>query len=79
MKQLYSQRHSRLREILKKARLDAGLTQQQLCRRLKRDRNFVSAVEIGIRMLDALELAEYCEALRIDPVENYRYVLYGRP
>lgn len=67
MKQRHSQRHERLREILKEARLAAGLTQAQLCKRIKRDRNFVSTVELGTRMLDAIELIEYAEALGLDP------------
>ena len=67
MKQLHSQRHERLRGILKEARLAAGLTQAELCKRIKRDRNFVSTVEIGTRMLDVLEFVEYVEALGLDP------------
>ena len=77
MKQIYSQRHERLRRILKEARIEAGLNQKKLCKRMKRDRNFVSAVERGIRMLDALEFAEYCEALKIDTVETYISILDG--
>ena len=66
MKSLYTQRQERLRAILKEARLAAGLNQQQLCNRLKRNRNFVSAVERGIVMLDAIEFIEYAEALGLD-------------
>lgn len=67
MKQRYSQRHDRLREILKEARRKAGLTQVELCELLKRDRGFVSTVELGTRMLDVLEFIEYAEALELDP------------
>lgn len=67
MKSLYTLRQERLRAILKEARLTAGLTQQQLCERLKRNRNFVSAVERGIVMLDSIEFIEYAEALGQDP------------
>ena len=67
MKSLYTQRQERLRALLKDERLKAGISQQQLCTRLKRNRNFVSAVERGILMLDAIELIEYAEALGLDP------------
>jgi transcriptional regulator with XRE-family HTH domain len=67
LKQRYSQRHERLRTILREARLKAGLDQQELCAVLKRNRNFVSTVELGTRMLDVLEFIEYAEALGLDP------------
>lgn len=67
MKQRYSQRHERLRTILREARLKAGLTQQQLADRLKRSDNFISYVERGERMLDVLEFMEYSDALGVDP------------
>lgn len=53
--------------ILTNARIKAGIDQQELCRRLKRNRNFVSTIERGIRVLDAIELIEYAEALGLDP------------
>ena len=67
MKSLYTQRQALLRSILREARIAAGITQQQLCKRLKRNRNFVSAIERGSHRLDAVELIEYCEALGLDP------------
>lgn len=56
-----------MRAILKDARIKAGLTQGELCERIKRDRNFVSTVELGTRMLEILEFVEYAEALGLDP------------
>lgn len=80
MKQRYSQRHERLRAILKAARLEAGLTQEDLCKRIRRDRNFVSTVELGTRMLDVLEFAEYAEALGRRPRDLFDRVLRpGKP
>lgn len=67
MKSLYVQRQERLRQALKEARLAAGMTQGELCKLLKRNRNFVSAVEIGTQRLDAVEFIEYAEALEVDP------------
>jgi transcriptional regulator with XRE-family HTH domain len=67
LKQRYSKRHNTLRAVLKEARLKAGLTQEDLAARLKRSNNFVSYVELGERMLDALEFIEYVEAIGADP------------
>lgn len=67
MKQRYSLRHEKMRAILKEARLKAGLTQVDLCTRLKRERSFVSTVERGTRMLDTLEFIDYAQALGVDP------------
>ena len=67
MKSLYVQRQERLRGVLKQARLAAGLTQQELCKRLLRNRMFVSSVESGSRLLNVVEFIEYAEALDLDP------------
>lgn len=71
LKQRYSLRHEKMRAILKEARLKAGLTQADLCMRLKRERTFVSTVERGTRMLDALELIDYAQGLGTDPVKLF--------
>lgn len=67
MKHRYSLAHNKLRRILKDRRLELGLTQQQLCRRLKRSTKFVSQVETGAVMLDTLEFREYAKALGLRP------------
>lgn len=67
MNQLYTKRQERLCSILKEARAKAGLTQQQLAKRLKRSDNFISYVELGERTLGVIEFVEYCEALGLDP------------
>ena len=67
MKHRYSQRHTKLMATLREARLAAGLTQEQLCKRLKRNTKFVSQVETGYIMLDVLEFIEYAKALKLDP------------
>lgn len=69
MKHLYTQRQARLRSILTEARQKAGLNQQQLCKHLGRNRNFVSTIERGIRVLDVAEFVEYAEALGLDPMK----------
>lgn len=67
MKQRNSQRHIRLKKLLKDRRVELGLTQQELCLRLKRNSKFVSQIETGAIMLNVLEFIEYAKALRMDP------------
>lgn len=73
MKQRYSARHEKMRALLKEHRLKAGLTQAELCAVLKRERTFVSTIERGTRMLDALEFIDYARAMGVDPKK-----LFGR-
>jgi transcriptional regulator with XRE-family HTH domain len=67
VKSLYVIRQERLRALLREARLAEGITQQVLCKRLKRNRMFVSSVESGSRLLETVEFIEYAEALGLDP------------
>lgn len=62
-----------MRALLKEHRLKAGLTQAELCAVLKRERTFVSTIERGTRMLDALEFIDYARAMGVDPKK-----LFGR-
>jgi transcriptional regulator with XRE-family HTH domain len=66
-KSLRSPRHDRLRAVLKRAREDQGLTQQELALRLKRKQSFVAKYETGERRLDVIEFLEIAEALVQDP------------
>jgi transcriptional regulator with XRE-family HTH domain len=53
--------------MLKARRVELGLTQEELCKRLKRNSKFVSQIETGAVMLEVLEFIEYSKALRMDP------------
>jgi transcriptional regulator with XRE-family HTH domain len=68
-KSLRSPRHDRLRAILKKARKEYGLTQEELAIRLKRKQSFVTKYETGERRLDVIEFLEIASALGQDPGE----------
>jgi len=68
-KSLHSTGYARFREILKQARVNAGLTQHALARKLGEGQDFVSKTERGVRRLDVVELREYCGALGIPFVE----------
>jgi len=53
----------RLAALLREVRLDAGLRQIDLARRLHRPQSFVSKCESGERRLDLPELRQVCRAL----------------
>ena len=65
-KSIYTRNHERLCGILKTMREEAGLTQVQLAKKLKRPQSFVSKYESGQRRLDLVELKTVCEALGTD-------------
>ena len=51
--------YRRFLQRLQKARLDAGLTQVEVARRLRRPQSFVSKCESGERRVDVVELAAF--------------------
>ena len=63
---LHTQRYRRFLERLKKARLDAGLTQAEAAAKLKKPQSFVSKSEAGERRVDVIELQDFAK-------------LYGKP
>jgi len=53
----------KLQALLRQVRVEAGLTQEEVARRLERPQSFVSKYETGERRLDILELREVCMVL----------------
>ncbi|MCH8345263.1 MAG: helix-turn-helix domain-containing protein [Planctomycetes bacterium] len=53
--------------MLRQWRLDAGLTQRELGRRLKRPHTFVHKTETGDRRIDPIEFVRWCRACGQDP------------
>jgi transcriptional regulator with XRE-family HTH domain len=51
--------YRRFLQLLKAAREETGLTQDQVAQRLKVDQSWVSKVERGVRRLDVIELARF--------------------
>ena len=66
---IYSAEQEQLIGLLRQLRLDAGLRQEDLAKKLRRPQSFVSKYEIGQRRLDLVELREICRALDIPLVE----------
>jgi transcriptional regulator with XRE-family HTH domain len=58
--------HKRLLALLRQVRLNAGLRQADVAKRLREPQPFVSRYESGERRLDLLELREVCRAVGID-------------
>ena len=68
-KSLYTKAHVALRERLVAGRVAAGLTQQQLAKRLRRPQSFVSKYEGGERRLDIIELIDISSEIDLDLIE----------
>jgi transcriptional regulator with XRE-family HTH domain len=67
-KSIYSEKAVRLRDLLIKARTNAGFTQQQLADKLGKPQSFVAKYEIGERRLDVIEFLEVCDHIGIKPI-----------
>lgn len=65
-KTLRSPGHLVLMITLKKARLDAGLTQTELAERLKRPQSFVAKYENGERRIEVVEFVQIVNAIGCD-------------
>lgn len=71
-KSLYSKNHKVFLALLKQVRLDAGLRQEDIAKRLRKPQSFVSKYESGERRLDILELGEISEAMGLSLAEFVR-------
>jgi len=66
---LGTEEHKILLKILKKIRVEAGLRQVDLAKKLKVPQSMISKYEVGERRIDLLELREICAALDVSLVE----------
>ena len=60
---------------MKAARKDAGLTQDQLAKRLRKPQSFVAKYENGERRLDVVEFVVIARALDADPLKLVKALL----
>lgn len=58
-KSVYKEEYRRFLKHLRQARIDAGLTQTEVAKTLRRPQTFVSKAELGERRLDVLEVQEF--------------------
>ena len=64
-KSIYGSHQKVLQSLLRQIRLDAGLSQVELAKRLHEPQSFVSKCESGERRLDLIELRCICKALGV--------------
>ena len=64
-KSIHSAHYSVFLKVLRQARVHAGLTQEQLARRIRETQTFVSKCERGERRVDVVELRRFCQAYGI--------------
>lgn len=69
--------YATLRALLIQAREDAGLTQAEVAKRLRRVQSFVSKYELGERRLDVADFIAVCNCLGVDPADVLRKASQG--
>lgn len=57
----YREKYQKFLQKLREARLEAGLTQVEVGKKLKQPQAYVSKIERGERRVDAVELAEFAK------------------
>ena len=67
-----------LQELLRRTRVDQGLTQQEVACRLERPQSFVAKYEGGERRLDVIEFVQVAQALSVDPRRLFAELLDGK-
>jgi len=64
-KSIHTVQQYRFLELLKQVRLEAGLTQVELSKKLDTPHSRISDYERGERRLDMIQMRQYCEAVGI--------------
>lgn len=77
LKATFSPEYEAFLDLLKMGRLEKGLTQVDLAKRLGITQSVVSKVERGERRLDVIELRKWCRALET-PLADFVAVLEDR-
>lgn len=75
LKSVHTAEQLAFRELMIKARKQAGLTQQELAHRLGRPQSFVAKYEGGERRLDVVEFVTVARAMGADPVRILRALI----
>lgn len=66
IKTIHSVEYASLLLLLRQKRLEAGITQVELSRRLGVPHSFVGKIERGERRIDVIELQTFCRAFGTD-------------
>lgn len=67
-KAIYRREHIIFLQVLKRMRVESGMTQAQCSAALGRPQSFMSDVERGVRRLDTVQLRDLCLVLKLDLV-----------
>jgi transcriptional regulator with XRE-family HTH domain len=78
-KTLHSPDYTRLLALLKQARMDAAIVQQELADRLGKPQSFVAKVERGERRIDVIEFIAIAKAIGRDPLRLLKQYLDQEP
>lgn len=65
-KAIYRREHKIFLQVLKRMRVESGMTQAQCSAALGRPQSFMSDVERGVRRLDIVQLRDLCLVLKTD-------------
>ena len=77
-KAIYRREHVIFLQVLKRMRLESGMTQAECSAALGRPQSFMSDVERGVRRIDTVQLRDLCLVLKTDLIrftENYERAL----
>jgi transcriptional regulator with XRE-family HTH domain len=72
---IYSVRYQAFLQRLKQARVEAGLTQVEVAKKLNQPQSYVSRCESGERRVDAVELSDFAAIYR----KNLDYFVDFKP
>ena len=65
----HTRQYQRLRKLLRELREEAGLTQRELGRALRKPQSWVYNCETGNRRVDIAEFVDWCKACEVDPID----------
>ncbi|MBM3281704.1 MAG: helix-turn-helix transcriptional regulator [Candidatus Harrisonbacteria bacterium] len=65
-KSVYSKDYKEIMERLRKARVEAGLSQQAVADKLGKPQSYISKIESGERRLDVAEMKKFAEIYKKD-------------
>lgn len=65
-KAIYRREHTVFLDVLKRMRVQSGMTQVQCSDALGRPQSFMSDVERGVRRLDIVQLSDLCQVMGSD-------------
>ena len=66
-KSAFTAEYKQLCALLRDARTRAGLTQEDVAKRLNRPQSYVSKYELGERRLDVIEFLRVAKTLKVSP------------